>query len=361
MANSFEVPIIPNRPLKSADESESFGRMLLRVNRENALVENAAFDPELIQYDADYQNNQAMSAAFEAHMKSVLELIKTGYPEGAKVVEVGCGKGDFLELVQADGWFDITGYDGAYEGNNPAIETRYLEATDRITADLVVLRHVLEHILRPQDFLRLLREIFGDAGIYVEVPDFDWIKTNQAFFDVTYEHVNYFTQESLSGLFASTRSRGLLFGDQYQFVIGDLAELRHNEFNRAYDREDAWAELNFDELFPEFRSVVAELEASASGKAIYVWGAATKGVMFCHHLQRTSPAIFERISAAVDINPMKANRFMPSVHLPILTVDAFCDQVNGDEMIVIMNPNYRDEIVAELESRGLQTLRYLNV
>jgi hypothetical protein len=361
LANSFEVPIIPNRPLKSADESESFGRMSLRANRENALIENAAFYPELIQYDADYQNNQAVSAAFEAHMKSVLEIIKTGYPQGAKVVEVGCGKGDFLELVQADGWFDISGYDGAYEGDNPAIEKRYLDDSDRISADLVVLRHVLEHIARPQDFLRLLREIFGDAGIYVEVPDFDWIKSNQAFFDVTYEHVNYFTQESLSGLFVSTRDRGLLFGDQYQYVVGDLAKIRHDEFNRAYDREDAWVDLSFDELFPEFRSVVAELEESASGKAIYVWGAATKGVMFCHHLQRMSPTVFGRISAAVDINPMKSNRFMPSVHLPILTVDDFCDQVDSDDLVVIMNPNYRNEIVAELESRGLQTLRYLNV
>ena len=358
---TFEVPIIPNRPLRFVGEEEAFGNVALRKNLKNALIENAAFDPGRIQYDAEYQNNQALSASFEAHMNDVLGILKARYPAGSRVVEVGCGKGDFLELMQADSSFEVAGYDGAYEGSNPAIEKRFLSAADRLDADLVVLRHVLEHIQRPHEFLSLLAEIFDDADIYIEVPDFSWIEANQAFFDITYEHVNYFTPESLSNIFCSVDQAGMLFGEQYQYAIGNLTNSNHRDFGSAYDSEHGWSDLGFDTIFPKFEAVIAEVEEASSGAAIYVWGAATKGVMFCHHMKRLRPQSFERIKAAVDINPMKAGRFMPSVHLPILDVDAFSEQVGDEGLVLIMNPNYQNEIIAELRARGLANIRTVGI
>ena len=360
-SSRFEVPIIPNRPLKFVGEAEAFGEMALRRNLDNAFIENAAFDPERIQYDSDYQNNQALSAAFEAHMNGVLDILKRRYPEGARVVEVGCGKGDFVELMQRDGTFAVSGYDGAYEGDNPCIEKRFLDTSDELDADVVVLRHVLEHIRRPQDFLQLLAGIFGDTDIYIEVPDFDWIASNQAFFDITYEHVNYFTPASLASLFSGVEQQGLLFGDQYQYVIAGLDALDYGAFNAAYDAADRWSPLSFDAVFPDFETMIAAVEKASAGAAVYVWGAATKGVMFCHHLKRLRPAVFERIEAAVDINPMKAGRFMPSVHLSILDADAFSERATGDELVIVMNPNYEAEIVAEIRSRGFHDIRHVSV
>lgn len=357
----FEVPIIPNRPLKFVGESESFGNVALRRNDKTGLIENAAFDQQQIQYDADYQNNQALSASFEAHMQSVIEIVKARYPAGARIVEVGCGKGDFLEFLQAEGRYDVRGYDGAYEGTNPSIEKRFLTSADKLEADLVVLRHVLEHIQRPHEFLSLLAGIFDGADIYIEVPDFSWIEDNQAFFDITYEHVNYFTPDSLASLFDSTDQQGLLFGDQYQFAIGRLDAVAHAEFARAYDTEANWAALSFADVFPDFERMIDEIETASADSGIYVWGAATKGVMFCHHLKRLRPATFERIKAAVDINPKKAGRFMPSVQLPILDVDSLCSQASGAELVIIMNPNYQHEIVAELEARGFPNIRTICV
>jgi len=359
--DQFTVPIIPNRPLKYAGEDESFGDVSLRKNLKNGLIENAAFDPDQIEYDSDYQNNQALSASFEAHMKSVLEILKSRYPAGSKIVEVGCGKGDFLELLQADGSFEVVGYDGAYDGENAAIEKRFLTPADRLDADLVVLRHVLEHIKRPHEFLNLLADIFGNSDIYIEVPDYAWIENNQAFFDITYEHVNYFTPESLSQLFVSVEQRGPLFGDQYQYAIGNLAESNYAEFNRNYEVGRNWMPLGFDAIFPNFEATIAELEAASKDSDVYVWGAATKGVMFCHHLKRMSPIAYGRILAGIDINPMKVDRFMPSVHLPIISVDTFCARAVGDELIVLMNPNYQEEILAELRGRELESIRHICV
>ena len=42
-----------------------------------------------------------------------------------------------------------------------------------------------------------------NAYILIEVPDLNWIVKKQAFWDITYEHVNYFSQISLNKLFRS--------------------------------------------------------------------------------------------------------------------------------------------------------------
>ncbi len=361
MKSSYEVPTIPNRPLKSLIEVETFGDIALRRNIKNAFIENAEFDPDLIHYDADYQNSQALSASFQMHMEGVRDILKARYPQGCRVVEVGCGKGDFVELLQADGSFEVSGYDGAYEGDNSAIQKRFLNASDKIDTDLVVLRHVLEHIQRPHDFLKLLSNIFHAADVYIEVPDFDWIEMNQAFFDITYEHVNYFTNESLSQLFRSIEQHGPLFGGQYQYVIAKLSQSDYAQFSIAYDTADNWTGLDFDSLFPSFQTAIVQLERAVNDSSIYIWGAATKGVMFCHHLKRMHPRIFERIRAAVDINPMKANRYMPSSRLPILHVDTFFEQAGDGDLVLIMNPNYEQEIVAELALRGPASIRHIGI
>lgn len=135
-------------------------------------------------------------------MRGVARVLRERFPKGARAVEVGCGKGDFLRLLREGGWFRVKGYDAAAEGGDPDIEARFLGPADRIEADLVILRHVLEHIRKPHEFLALLREIFSGAPVFIEVPEFGWIERNSAFFDLTYEHVNCFSPVALGALFA---------------------------------------------------------------------------------------------------------------------------------------------------------------
>ena len=61
-----------------------------------------------------------------------LTLFKKYLPKNSNVVEVGCGKGDFVELLNNDGYFKATGYDVIYEGNNKNIFKRFLNSEDKI-------------------------------------------------------------------------------------------------------------------------------------------------------------------------------------------------------------------------------------
>ena len=80
----------------------SKGDVVLTQDMATGLVFNQAFEPDLMQYDADYQNEQAVSLLFQTHLDDVARIISRHF-ENRSLIEVGCGKGFFLEHLQALG------------------------------------------------------------------------------------------------------------------------------------------------------------------------------------------------------------------------------------------------------------------
>ena len=73
----------------------------------------------LMDYDSSYQNEQGNSPEFKQYLQRVANLLETKMGSRS-LVEVGCGKGKFLELM-LDRDADIVGYDPTYEGDNPKV------------------------------------------------------------------------------------------------------------------------------------------------------------------------------------------------------------------------------------------------
>lgn len=345
--NTLRVPTVPNSPLKSIHDNQKFGLMRLRKNDSLDFIENGEFDSSLATYDDNYQNSQSHSNLFRQHMQSVLNLLKGEFPKGSHIVE-------------ADGHFNITGYDETYEGINPLIHKRFLQENDRLGADLIVLRHVLEHIQAPHNFLSMLCKIFGGGKIYIEVPNYHWIAANQAFFDITYEHVNYFSQHSLCAMFNDDASKfGFCFGDQYQYIISDINSLS-NSFALNYNSKD-WRDLDFDALFPNISQKITSIQSRLGddGK-LFVWGAATKGCMFLVHCANRK-ILLDRVAFAIDVNPDKCGKFLPGSLVPIRSKEDFFKAAKQNDLLLISNPNYRHEISAELGMHGLGDLQVVTL
>ena len=230
------LPVFQNRVFASAEAARNCpcGDLVLVQDHETGLVHNAAFDPSLMHYDADYQNEQGHSAVFREHLDEVAAIVAQ-HLRGHSLIEVGCGKGLFLERLQRDG-FEITGLDPTYEGTNPAVIRRYFTADTGLRADALVLRHVLEHVRDPVTFLAQLRDANGGGGaIYIEVPCLDWIARRRAWFDLFYEHVNYFRLSDLHRMFGRVLDSGRLFGEQYLYVVADLARCVRRAPSRLID------------------------------------------------------------------------------------------------------------------------------
>ncbi len=126
------------------------GDVVLVQDPQTGLILNRAFQPALMQYDADYQNEQAESPTFRAHLTVVSEIIKRHF-NGCRLMEIGCGKGHFLEHLQEMG-FEISGLDPAYEGTNISVLKKDFGPELGLRADGIILRHVLEHVQDPVGF-----------------------------------------------------------------------------------------------------------------------------------------------------------------------------------------------------------------
>jgi hypothetical protein len=137
-------------------------------------------------------------------------------------------QGSSLEML-LDRGIDITGFDPAYEGSSERIKREYFAPGVMGTTGGLILRHVLEHIQHPTDFLRKLSAAIGGSGrVNIEVPCVDWICEHRAWYDVFYEHVinNYFRLSDFDRMLGEVVDTGRTFGGQYLYAVADLATLR---------------------------------------------------------------------------------------------------------------------------------------
>lgn len=339
------VPAYQNKMFDSAADARGcpLGDVVLVQDRASGLVFNAAYDPDKLRYDETYQNEQGFSPAFQKHMDEVLDKIDRHF-RGDRVLEVGCGKGGFLDLMRQRG-HDASGIDPAYEGDAPYIHKQHFDASLGLRADAIVLRHVLEHIPDPQQFLRAIAAANGGSGrIYIEVPCLDWIMRKRAWFDVFYEHVNYFRLPDFLRLFTTVHEAGHLFGGQYLYAVAELASLRDAAQGSAPEAV----------AFPDdFLRELHRHGAASPAAHRAIWGAAAKGVMFSHHLAAQGVAL----DFAIDINPAKQGKFLAGTGLPVLSPAQGLARLQDGDDVFVMNSNY----IAEIRALGGDRLNYIPV
>ena len=331
-----QLPVYQNKMFDTVAAARACprGDVVLAQNPASGLVANAAFDPALLVYDDSYQNEQGHSGVFRAHLDEVMSVLGR-HASGRSVLEIGCGKGDFLERLRRDG-YDARGIDPAYEGDVPYIMKAPFTAELGVRGDVVVMRHVLEHIPSPHAFLDIARHANGGEGlIYIEVPCLDWIVSRRAWFDVFYEHVNYFRLDDFRRMFGRVVDAGHVFGGQYIYVVADLSTLR----DPASPALPPPAVLPWPaDFFGSIERCIARLQPD---RQCAIWGAAAKGVTFSYHMQLRQ----QKLDFAIDINPAKQGRFLAVSALPVLSPQQGLAQLQPGADIVVMNSNYLDEIV----------------
>jgi SAM-dependent methyltransferase len=345
------LPVFQNRMFHSQRDAIDCpkGDVVLVQDMKTGLVFNAAFDPSLMQYDADYQNEQAVSAAFKVHLEDVSNILNRHFA-GLSLIEVGCGKGYFLEHLQALG-ADITGLDPTYEGTNPAVIREYFTPEVGLQGEGIILRHVLEHIRDPAAFLSEIRQANGGAGkIYIEVPCFDWIVEHKSWFDVFYEHVNYFRLGDFDRIFGTVYESGHVFGGQYLYVVADLASVR----TPVGAFEPAHVPADFLGTVARYADrLKTSVGASTGTPAAAVWGGASKGVIFSLFMRRAGAPV----ETVIDINPAKQGKYLAATGLRVQSPDDALAQLPPGSTIYIMNANY----FAEIAARGGDQYNYVLV
>lgn len=334
------VPVFQNKVYPDHEKAvgAQSGEVALVQSAVSGFIFNKAFDPSIMNYDIHYQNEQSNSSVFQEHLQDVLNLLKKLGIADKKIIEIGCGKGIFFEKMLEEG-FNCLGFDPTYEGNNERIKKEYFNETHKgINADVILMRHTLEHITQPFSFLHTIAKANNHKGyLFVEVPTFDWIANKNAFWDIFYEHCNYFNEQSLSAMFDECET-GNLFGGQYIYLWADLSKLRNTiPENVRFTKRSS---LTFEDKLKEYKDLLQ------NSKSIAIWGAGAKGSTFLNLLDKDK----ELIKYVLDINPAKQNKFVGGTGHPIYDPSVLLkDPV---DTILVMNENYIEEIKTRISTLG---------
>lgn len=360
------VPVLCNVLHATADAARAAdaGDLELRYCERCAHLWNAAFDPDRVTYDAEYENSLHYSPRFQAFARGLAaELAARHGLDGGTVVEIACGKGDFLGLLREAGAARAVGFDPSFEpgrhGETAGVEVRrelFTAATaEDLSCDLLCCRHALEHMADPVGFLRLIHAALAgspEAPVYFEVPNGLWTLRDLGVWDLIYEHPQYFSARSLAVAMAragfAEPTVAEAFGGQFLGCGARRAAAPAAAPDVPLD-DPAALGAAFDAAARERRNVwAARLETwRRAGRRAVLWGAGSKGVTFLNVL-----GAGDEVAGVVDINPHKQGRFVPGTGHRVLAPEAIPDLAPA--AVVVMNPLYRDEIAADLSKRGCE-------
>lgn len=121
------------------------------------------------------------------------------------VLEIGSNRGDLLYLLREQRpHYNVLGVEPTAFANLeiPTIRGGYRPGLLSSTFDVVVMKHVLEHLKDPVACIRSFHDLVRPGGwLYVEVPDLD-LSLDHVVEDFIPDHVGHFTHRTLAGILA---------------------------------------------------------------------------------------------------------------------------------------------------------------
>lgn len=332
---------------------------------------NKDFDPSKMNYKEDIDASRRYSKYFNDYLVSVCKQINEVFSvRGKRVVEVGCGDGQFLielrKLFTYKGW----GFDPSLikSGNVPHykdikfLSDYYNNKYFNDDPDLIVLRHIVEHIADPKGFLASIISAQGThpLGIYIEVPSWEWAVAHDQIMMFANDHCSYYSKNSLNlalnlcgfrceRINASFANEYLqYFGeknskDAFNFAIKD--KTRHLKEYSGRNLNDKT--ISFIKRIPKILDRFNSYFADTSGNAV-LWGAAGKGTM----LLSTLGISYKQLPFVVDSNPNRHNTYIPVTGQQVIPPARL--RLIQPRYVLITNPNYYREIASQLASLGIK-------
>jgi len=362
-----QVPVHQN--LLMADERSAReiarGKLAMNVCAECGFVFNEAFDEKVLAYGMDYDNTQSHSPYFAHYLEELATyLINEKGVRNSRIVEVGCGKGTFLRMLTAPKEAGNIGYgfDPSYVGPETDLDGRlkferrnYGPECVHVPADVVICRHVIEHVPYPLELLSRVRQALERSThgrIFFETPCVEWILRNKVIWDFFHEHCSLFSADSLTTAFQTAgfhvEDVRWTFRGQYLWIEASVGN-KQPAVRKSAGEVPALAKqfaLSEQDLKTNWMHKIHNL--AAKGK-IAIWGAGAKGAAFANLIDPFK----EIIDCIVDLNPNKQGHCLPGTGHPIVGYRDL--KTRNIAFAILMNPNYREENLTLLQEASIDT------
>jgi hypothetical protein len=303
---------------------------------------NVSYDKHKVDYASDkiIEVNR-FSPRYRSHLEAASQQIKNAIGSPLKtVVEIGAGACDFLKLFpEVPTRIAIEPSDELLMNDDAsitAIKDYFDGARHHYPADLLVFRQVLEHIDQPREFLldvlRGLCKATSPSYFYIEVPNAGKTFSDRRFYDIYYDHCNYFTVKSLNRLLEACGltvcEMRLAMQQEIICVIASTETL-----------DAALVALGLDDEVEEMISIVRG--HLAQQRKVLVWGAAGNGTNILNTLNLGS----DLIPFVIDKDQNKQGKYIPITGQRIISPAEAVEF--SPEVVLIMSQFHRLEIGAE--------------
>ena len=152
-------------------------------------------------------------------LKRKLNLINSFSTEEKKLLDIGCGTGDFLQTIQQDNWM-VSGIEpdenarqiANSKTNNVVSDIDQMTLFESHSFDVITLWHVLEHLPNLDEQISMLKRLLKKKGsLVIAVPNFksfdaNYYKEFWAAYDVP-RHLWHFDKDAISKLFGAEKMR----------------------------------------------------------------------------------------------------------------------------------------------------------
>jgi hypothetical protein len=227
-----------------------------------------------------------------------------------RLVEIGCGDGSLLDKLAIP---HSVGFDPApLENVNRRwqfVNDYFMPTVDirRTKPDTIIMRHVLEHMPDPVDFLDSLAFIcyengLGNTELIVEVPCNQKARKDARQEDWTYEHPHHFSLKSLSLAMSrwDLRELGTFYNGEVAYAVATPIDMkfasRMRQVNRSYEN------ATYFDWFNQNKPIV--------------WGGAGKSAF---HLQQLHHSIGKLpIVTVTDADERKHGKYVPGLPYKIV-------------------------------------------
>lgn len=331
------------------------GKISLCLSDTESFVTNSLFDSTLICYDAYYcTDNPPLDLQALDHLRSILTASQ--FP---KTVEIGCGRGAFVESLRNMG-IDAVGFDPvapvgvpylvsdfwSIEAEGEVFEANKIDDREPI---FYIMRCVLPHIKNPFIFLDHLFNARPNAKVYIEFQNLEYIFQNSLWYSISHDHVNYFSIFSFHNRYKVLTS-GCYSSGEWSFVV--LSKLKNSIEDNSDGLHRQWSS-GIVSAFQRLQAVRDKTFQTFSKSTfnLTIYGAAGKGIVFAHAVMTNLPD--PRLIIAVDTTEFKWFKFMECSGLEVVSPNFFnaYDDFLANNLIMVMNPNHVKHAKQSLSDR----------
>lgn len=300
----------------------------------------------------DYFREVITAASFSektrlSRLNQMKEFVNKFGLQGKKVLEIGSGKGDMLDVLEEAG-LKAVGIEASSEsvaiGQSAGrkMVNGYIGDINEINGrpfDAFVSLNYIEHLPDPGCIIkRIYDNTVANAVGFVTVPNLDYLLETRCFYEFVADHLSYFTKKTLTYAFERNSFEVL---ECYTInEDNDIAAIVKKK--EALDISGHFSEV--EALIKDLQQIVADYKSQ--NKKVAVWGAGHRT------LALLALSKLNDIEYVVDSAKFKQGKFTPVLHLNIVSPE-YLREEKVDLVIVMVPGLYPSEVCKTLDNMNL--------